>query len=187
VESSFRRTVNLNQYRRLDGKWQFVPVVKENGKPNPKLVLVNGVPVSSKGGTFYLDWRGRVKRLTRPAGTSPREALDAWRLQSGIFSDEIKLSEEPVKGDKGLTIDNAIEKYLVEVRATKGERTHRAYRQELLWFRKHSKKRYVSELNRSERLLVQQIDCNLLLRGFPRPGRVQPAALISWRMGSLSA
>jgi integrase len=154
MESSSRHTVNLKQYRRLDGKWQFVPVVKENGKPNPKLVLVSGVPVSSKGGTFYLDWREGGKRLTRPVGTSPREALDAWQLQSGIFSGEIEPPEEPVKGDKGLTIDNAIEKYLVEVRATKGERTYRAYRQELLWFRKHSKKRYVSELNRSDAMMM---------------------------------
>jgi hypothetical protein len=30
------QAVNLKQYRRLDGKWQFVPVVKENGKPNQR-------------------------------------------------------------------------------------------------------------------------------------------------------
>lgn len=62
--------------------------------------------------------------------------------------------EEPVKGDKGLTIDNAIEKYLVDVRATKSERTFKAYRQELLWFRKHSKKRYVSQLDRSDAMMM---------------------------------
>ena len=41
--------VNLKQYRRIGAKWQFVPVVEQNGKPNPKLVLVQNQPVSSKG------------------------------------------------------------------------------------------------------------------------------------------
>ena len=50
-----RHPVDLKQYRKVTGKWQFVPVVKQNGKPNPKLVIVNGEPVSSKGGTFYLE------------------------------------------------------------------------------------------------------------------------------------
>jgi hypothetical protein len=42
MESRYGHAVNLKQYRRIDGKWQFVPVVKQNGKPNPKLVLING-------------------------------------------------------------------------------------------------------------------------------------------------
>lgn len=75
--NSYGQSVNLKQYRRFDGKWQFVPLVKESGKPNPKLILINGEPVSSKGGVFYLDWRENGKRLTRKVGTSPREALDA--------------------------------------------------------------------------------------------------------------
>jgi integrase/recombinase XerD len=134
----------------LDGKWQFVPVVKQDGKPNPKLILVNGEAVSSKGGTFYLDWRENGKRLTRPVGTTPREALDAWQLQSGVLAGEIEAPEEPAGKDKGLTIDTAIKQYLVEVKATKGERTFKEYRRQLVWFRQHSKKRYVSELDRSD-------------------------------------
>ena len=77
---SYGQSVNLKQYRRLDGKWQFVPVVKENGKPNPKLVLVDGEPVSSKGGTFYLEYRINGKRVQRPCGNTPREALDACTI-----------------------------------------------------------------------------------------------------------
>jgi len=37
---------NLKQYRRIGERWQFVPVVKQDGKPNPKLVLINGEPAS---------------------------------------------------------------------------------------------------------------------------------------------
>jgi hypothetical protein len=59
--SKQRHPVNLKQYRKVNGKWQFGPVVKEHGKPNPKLILINGEPVSSKGGVFYLDWRENGK------------------------------------------------------------------------------------------------------------------------------
>jgi integrase/recombinase XerD len=155
MDNNYGHAVNLKQYRRLHGKWQFVPVVKQSGKPNPKLVLINGEPVSSKGGIFYLDWRENGKRRTRQVGSSPREALDAWQLQSGIRAGEIESEEEPEKeAGKGLTIDDAINKYLVDIKATKGERTYRAYRRQLFWFRERTKKRYVSELDRSDAMMM---------------------------------
>ena len=47
-------TVAGNSYR----------VVRKNGKPDPRLVLIDGEPTSSKGGHFYLAWReeGKLKR-----------------------------------------------------------------------------------------------------------------------------
>lgn len=36
------RKANLKQYRAVIGKWQFVPVVRVNGKPRPDLVLIDG-------------------------------------------------------------------------------------------------------------------------------------------------
>jgi hypothetical protein len=44
--------------------------------------------------TFYLQWRENGVRRTRPVGTSPREALDAWQLQSGVLAGEIDAPEE---------------------------------------------------------------------------------------------
>jgi integrase/recombinase XerD len=151
---SYGQSVNLKQYRRLDGKWQFVPVVKENSKPNPKLILIDGEPVSSKGGVFYLDWRENGKRRTRKVGTSPREALDAWYLQCGIRTGEVEPEEEPTRVEKGLSIDEAIKKYLVDIRATKGERTYKEYRRQLEWFRTRTNKRFVSELGRSDAMMM---------------------------------
>jgi hypothetical protein len=78
MESTCGHAVNLKQYRRIDGKWQFVPVAKQNGKPNPKLVLVHGQPVSSKGGTFYLNWRENGKAEARTvAKIEPKAAPEA--------------------------------------------------------------------------------------------------------------
>jgi integrase len=124
--------------------------VKQNGKPNSKLVLVNGEPVSSKGGTFYLDWRENGKHRTQSAGTTPRETLDAWMLRTGIQAGETEAPEEAAGSDLRLTIDGAIKDYLVDVRATTGDRTCKVYGRELQWFRERTNKRYVSELDRSD-------------------------------------
>lgn len=94
---------------------------------------------AQKGGTFYLDWSENGKHRTRRAGTTPSEALDAWALQTAIRSLEMEAPEEFVDRGKRLTIDRAIQEYLVDVRATKGERTYKAYDRMLQWFREPRK------------------------------------------------
>lgn len=43
MESKQRHPVNLKQYRKINGKWQFVPVARDaKGNPGPRLVLVDG-------------------------------------------------------------------------------------------------------------------------------------------------
>ena len=144
------RKANLKQYRSVNGKWQFVPVVKVDAKPRPQLVLIDGKPESSKGGgKFYLEWYEDGKRKTKIAGTSPREALDAWQLQTGILAGNIEAPEEPSE-DMIVTVDAAIEKYLREVKATKGNATLSAYARDLRWFRKHCSKHYVTRLTRDD-------------------------------------
>jgi hypothetical protein len=97
-----------------------------------------------------LDWREDGKRRTQSAGTTPRAALDAWMLRTGIQAGETEAPEEPAGADKKLTIDQAIRDYLVDVRATKGGRTYKAYGRQLQWFNERTSKRYVSELDRSD-------------------------------------
>lgn len=147
------RKANLKQYRSVNGKWQFVPVVKFEGKPKPQLVLIDGKPESSKGGgKFYLEWYEDGKRKTKIAGASPREALDAWQLQTGVLSGKVEVEDDAVEDldDAVLTIDAAIGRYLREVKATKSMATYGAYGRDLRWFRKHCKKYYVAKLNRDD-------------------------------------
>ena len=143
---STAQKANLKQYRKIDGRWQFVPVVKTNGKPDPRLVLIDGQPTSSKGGgKFYVEFREAGKRVQRPCGSSPREALDAWQQQMGILSGAI---EAPViePRDSSTTIDAAVKSFLAGVKATKSPATHEKYERNLVWFRERCKKNLVSQL-----------------------------------------
>ena len=83
------RQVNLVQYRRLNDRWQFVPVGRKNGKPDPRLILIHGEPTRSKGGHFYLAWREDGKLKRKAVGSYPSDqhtysaavvcdVLEAW-------------------------------------------------------------------------------------------------------------
>jgi integrase/recombinase XerD len=155
MDSKKKHGVSLKQYRKVDERWQFVPVIQKGGQPDPKFIRLGDAVVSSKGGgAFYIDYRDpNGKRHRKPVGSTPIEALDGWKLQMGIKRGEI----EPDPGDlpkpvenKGKTIDDAIRDYLVEVNATKGERTFVQYRRDLTWFRSICVKQFVSELDRSD-------------------------------------
>jgi integrase len=151
MDSKPGRKTHLKKYLSHNGKWQFFPVVNVNGRPRPELVIIDGKPRRSTGGTFYLDWRENGKRRTRPVGTSPREALDAWQLHSGILAGDIEPPEEEAPAaSTSTTIRAAVESYLAEVKATKGDATWRAYSADLAWFQKVSKKHYVDQFGRSD-------------------------------------
>jgi hypothetical protein len=149
LDSKPGRKTHLKKYLSRKGKWQFFPVVNVNGRPKPELVIIDGKPRRGTSGTFYLDWRENGQRRTRSVGTSPREALDARQLQSSIFADEIEApEEEPKAASSSTTIRAAVESYLAEVKATKGDATWRAYSADVAWFQKVSKKHYVDQLRR---------------------------------------
>jgi hypothetical protein len=76
MDSKQRHPVNLKQYRKVSGKWQFAPVARDaKGNPDPRLVLLNGEPVSSKGGTFYLDFSENGNPPDKSAHSMPTVPL----------------------------------------------------------------------------------------------------------------
>jgi len=164
-----RHPVNLKQYRKLNGKWQFVPVARDaNGDPDPRLILLNGHSVNSKGGTFYLDYKENGTRRQTVVGTNAREARDAWRRKLAILKGEIESDPETDGApDAGQTIDEAIASFLTEVEATKGIRTFRQYRAELEWFRRNCRKRYVAELDRSDAMRLFVVGRKEIVDGKP--------------------
>jgi len=164
-----RHPVNLKQYRKLNGKWQFVPVARDaNGDPDPRLILLNGHSVNSKGGTFYLDYKENGTRRQTAVGTTAREARDAWRAKLAILEGEIESDPETDGApEAGQTIDKAIASFLTEVEATKGIRTFRQYRAELEWFRRNCRKRYIAELDRSDAMRLFVVGRKEIVDGKP--------------------
>ena len=154
VDSGYgHKQVNLLQYRRVDSRWQFIRVVRKNGKPDPRLVLIDGEPASSKGGHFYLAWREEGKLKRQAVGSSPREALNAWHVKMGILAGDVEPEPEP-ETVESKTIDAEIAEYLRDVKATKSAATYRAYKRDLAWFREHCGKHLVSRLDRSDVMVL---------------------------------
>ncbi len=159
VDSKGTRKARLTQYRKNAGRWQFHAVARnEDGKPNPERIVIAGKQVNwhSPGAKFYLDWFDPVsgKRIREIAGIAPREAKDAWTRKSKILSGEIEQDEPTQPQLDNRTIDDAIERFLVEVKATKGGSTLEAYQRDLRWFRNHCSKRYVSRLTRDDAMAL---------------------------------
>jgi len=57
----------------------------------------------------------------------PRDALEAWRTKLAVLTGLIEPEEDPEEAKRGLTIDQPIQKYLVEEEATKSRNAFRQY------------------------------------------------------------
>lgn len=150
--------VSMKKYLLLEGKWQFVPVLRVNGKPKPEVVLIKGEPTRGMAGTFYLDYRNEDgKRIQRPVGTTPREALDEWNRQKAIHERTVEPPEEEDPIDlplKHVSIESAARTYLTEVKGTKSPGTHEAYSADLEWFKARVKRRFVGQVTRADIMAV---------------------------------
>lgn len=143
--------VNLKKYLAVDGRWQFFPVLKVKGRPHPEAVLIDGKAVRATSGTFYLEWRENGKRVQKPCGGSPREALDAWETQTGIFDGTIEAVPEAASLPVTHTsIQCACEEFLTAIRATKARSTYDAYDGDLAWFRSHVRRNIVADVRRED-------------------------------------
>ena len=149
---SMASKVNLKKYLPHDGKWQFFPVLKVNGKPRPEVVIINGEPVNGTAGKFYLDYREDGKRVQKPCGTAPREALDAWRQQQLILDGTIEaepLETAPLSAEH-TSVRQAVKTFLEQVQATRTPGTYDAYKSDLNWFTENIRVRVVSGVTRAE-------------------------------------
>ncbi len=155
ADSKATRKARLTQYRKNAGRWQFYAVARNlDGKPNPEKIVIKGKQVNwqSPGAKFYLDWLDPVsgKRVREIAGVGPREAKDAWFRKSMVLAGEGDQDESVRPERDNRTIDDAIDRFLIEVKATKGATTLKAYTRDLHWFRQHCSKRYASRLTRDD-------------------------------------
>jgi rfaE bifunctional protein nucleotidyltransferase chain/domain len=89
-------------------------------------------------------------RHTRSVHPTPREAFDASQFRSEILTGEIELPEEETSTTSTSTrIRAAVESYLAEGNATKGEATCRASSADLAWVQRICRKHYLDRLRRA--------------------------------------
>lgn len=155
MDSKNNSKANLKKYTKVDGKWRFVPVLKQDGVPYPGTVVIDGKPMRSTTGTFYLEFYENGRRVQRPVGSSPREAKDAWNQHCNPDKESASiLAEEENAGPELTTIATAFEHFLEEARATKEPATYRAYRRDLKWVAAKLGARLVSKVTRHDLLRV---------------------------------
>lgn len=155
---------NLKKYIKVGRTWRFVPVLKQNGLPYPGTVILDGKPVRSTSGTFYLEYYEDGHRVQKPVGRSPREAKDAWYARMSLQSAEDALESEGENPAPPLTtVSSAFYRFLEEARATKEDSTYRAYRRDLAWVEAHLEREFVAQIGREDmlRLLIKGRDSGL--------------------------
>src|SRR5579871_3331281 len=115
MDSKHASKANLKKYTKVDGKWRFVPVLKQNGVPYPGIVMIDGQPVRSTTGTFYLESYENGRRVQKPVGNSPREAKDAWNRHSNPDDESASILAEDENAAPELTpISIAFQRFLEE-------------------------------------------------------------------------
>jgi hypothetical protein len=131
-----------------------VPVLRQNGLPVPGTVLLDGAPVRSTTGTFYLEFRENGRRIQRPVGTSPREAKDAWNLQCNPGDESDRITDDDDARPESTTLAVAFRRFLEEVKGSKEEATHLAYKRDLKWVEPKLGPKLVGQITRHDILRV---------------------------------
>ena len=100
--------VNLKKYLKIEGRWQFVAVLRVNGLPKPAYVVLNGEPVKETAGEFYLDWRSDGRRHQVPCGSDPESMLSPLcagrKRNDGLFGPRgscARVRKHPVSAETG--------------------------------------------------------------------------------------
>jgi len=164
MDSTNSSRANLKKYIKIGRKWRFVPVHKQNGLPYPGTVIIDGKPVRSNAGTFYLEYYEDGRRVQKPVGQSPREAKDAWYAKMSLQCS--KHTPERVEEDQPpelATVASAFYRFIEEARATKEDSTYRAYRRDLEWVEANLERNLTTQVGRDDilRLLTKGRDSGL--------------------------
>jgi integrase len=131
--------VNLKKRVKIKGRWTYVAVPRKSGRFAPERVIAPGL--------FYIEWRKDGKRHQEKVGPNPRVALDHLNSkQESLDSSKVA----PTDPEQGASIADACKTFLVGVKATRSNATHRTYSTQTNWFLKNTSKSYVSEVNRDE-------------------------------------
>jgi hypothetical protein len=150
-------TPNVLRKVKIEGKWQFLPVLKKGYKLDWTYLLLRGVPMVSTTETFYLDYRENGRRVRRAIGDHPRDAKTALACQASVLNlrqagmqveDAPQLQEyRPVSGEK---IADVVANFVTHPPLKLRRKSLSKYSNALKSFARWTSKTHVSQLTRED-------------------------------------
>ncbi len=132
-----RISCNLTKYVKVgENRWQYCsPVRGKTGRVKQDLVVVNGRPEHHPEGYYALDWREDGKRRRVAVGKNAASAQQKQERQNTVLQARaigLAVAEEPL--GTSLTVAEASEGFLAEIRMQRTPKTYKQYRTALAYF-----------------------------------------------------
>jgi hypothetical protein len=127
MDSKRGSKANLEKYTKVDGKWLFVPVPKQNGVPYPSTVMIGGNHRAPPPAPSTLTATRSSAGVQKPVGNSPCQAKDAWKRHCKSDSGSAHSRRTRKHGSELDAHRDGIRTFLEETSATKEPATDRAY------------------------------------------------------------
>jgi integrase/recombinase XerD len=154
--------VSIMRRIKLEGKWSFHRVIinPKNGKIQPDYVRVDGQDRHLPGtvGRYYLDFLQDGRRKHTPAGATAAEAQTAAKQQDLLLTARKANTaaglpqQEPEIAAGSRSLKNAVETYLIEIKAHKKTKTYAAYSIALNYFLQSCRKPTLESIDRTDLL-----------------------------------
>jgi integrase/recombinase XerD len=142
---------NLTKYVKVGAdRWQYCPVVRgKTGRIKQDAVIVNGRIETHPEGYYSVDWRESGKRHRSSLGKNAAEAQHAYERRVACHRARamgIAVSEEPAS--EGITVAEACEQFLIEIRLQRSPKTFKQYRTALAYFKEVSGEQRLDQVDR---------------------------------------
>ena len=150
------REVNLTKRIQTPDGLRFCPVVfSANGRLRPDWVAIGGKEERHPEGSYYIEWRNGGKRIRLSVGKDAADAVaQRQRKEAELNAINNGVSVAPESnGDHGKrSLQDAIDDFLKDTKATKKPKTYAAYSKSLEYFTESCSKMYLEDIDRRDLL-----------------------------------
>jgi len=131
----------------------YKPVVRSTGGPDPGAVLVGGRKVrieASQLHGYYVTWLEGKKRLYENVGTDALTAMQCKRNREALLAGVDGAEQVVAAHGSRVTVADAVEEFLADVKAGKSKKTHQARVRMLALFQEACSKTYLDQITESD-------------------------------------
>jgi integrase/recombinase XerD len=136
-------------------EWRFCSVVMHGSRIKPNAVLVNGQEEIHGEGVYYLDWYEGKTRRRLAVGKDAQEALNSKTLKEAeltAVSKGVEVTSAVGVKDERLTLRDAVQRFIEEIKTTKKPKTYQAYKLATEYFVESCSKIYLDQITRADLL-----------------------------------